>query len=238
MRRFSDRPRTVAFALALAILAAVPGFSAGAAHAQDTEKVLNVSNWSDYIDMEKVKEFQKEFGIKVNYDTYDGDETLEAKLMAGHAGYDVVFPSSNFFAKDIRAGLYQKLDKSALTNIRNIDKWILDLLSKQADPANQYAAPYNFGTNGFTYNVDMVSQRMKNAPVDSLQLIFDPAVVSKFKDCGVSFLDSAEDVIPLALAYLGKDPTSQNPDDIKAAVDMLIKVRPYIRKFDSTGYLS
>lgn len=204
----------------------------------DAEKVLNVSNWSDYIDMEKVKEFQKEYGIKVNYDTYDGDETLEAKLMTGHAGYDVVFPSSNFFAKDIRAGLYQKLDKSVLTNLRNIDKWILDLLSKQADPGNQFAAPYNFGTNGFTYNVDMINQRMKNAPVDSLQMIFDPAVLAKFKDCGVSFLDSPEDVIPLALAYMGKNPTSQEPGDIKAAVDMLVKVRPYIRKFDSSGYLN
>jgi putrescine transport system substrate-binding protein len=111
-------------------------------------------------------------------------------------------------------------------------------MSKQADPGNQYAAPYNFGTNGFTYNVDMVKKRMKDAPVDSLKLIFDPTVLAKFKDCGVSFLDSAEDVIPLALAYLGKDPTSQNPDDIKAAVDMLMKVRPFVRKFDSAGYLN
>lgn len=204
----------------------------------DTEKLLNVSNWTDYIDMNQVHAFEKEFGIKVNYDTYDGDETLEAKLMTGHAGYDVVVPSSNFFAKDIRAGLYQKLDKSLLPNLRNIDRWILELISKQADPANQYAAPYNFGTNGFTYNVDMIKKRMKDAPVDSLKLIFDPEVVAKFADCGVSFLDSPEDVIPLALVYMGKDPTSQNPEDIKAAIDMLIKVRPYVRKFDSSGYLN
>jgi putrescine transport system substrate-binding protein len=240
MRRVPVGRAATAFGVALASCFMALTIPARADETQptDAEKVLNVSNWSDYIDMEKVKEFQKEYGIKVNYDTYDGDETLEAKLMTGHAGYDVVFPSSNFFAKDIRAGLYQKLDKSVLTNLRNIDKWILDLLSKQADPGNQFAAPYNFGTNGFTYNVDMINQRMKNAPVDSLQMIFDPAVLAKFKDCGVSFLDSPEDVIPLALAYMGKNPTSQEPGDIKAAVDMLVKVRPYIRKFDSSGYLN
>ncbi|HVY97998.1 MAG TPA: polyamine ABC transporter substrate-binding protein [Dongiaceae bacterium] len=238
MRRFADRPRATALALVVAVLAAIPGLAPKDARAQDAEKVLNVSNWTDYIDMAKVKEFEKEFGIKVNYDTYDGDEMLDAKLAAGHSGYDVVVPSSNFFAKQIKAGYYQKLDKSVLTNLHNIDRWILDLLSKQADPGNQYAAPYNFGTNGFTYNVDLIDKRMKDAPVDSLKLIFDPEVLARFKDCGVSFLDSPEDVIPLALAYMGKDPTSQNVDDIRAAVDMLMQVRPYIRKFDSSGYLN
>jgi putrescine transport system substrate-binding protein len=225
-----------AFVLASGLL--LPLLSAQAQTAGDAEKVLNVSNWSDYIDMENVKAFEKEYGIKVNYDTYDGDEQLEAKLLTGNTGYDVVFPSSNYFARGIRTGLYLKLDKPALSNINNIDRWILDLLSKQADPGNQYAAPYNYGTNGFTYNVDMINKRMKNAPVDSLKLIFDPEVLSKFKDCGVSFLDSPEDVIPLALAYMGKNPTSQSAEDIKAAVDMLMKVRPYIRKFDSAGYLN
>ena len=235
MRRFADRPMSTAFAVALTIAGLC---SFGTALAQDSEKVVNVSNWTDYIDMDQVKAFEKEYGIKVNYDTYDGDETLDAKLAAGHTGYDVVVPSSNFFAKQIKAGFYQKLDKSVLDNFHNIDRWILDLLSKQADPGNQYAAPYNFGTNGFTYNVDMINKRMKDAPVDSLKMIFDPEVLSKFQDCGVSFLDSPEDVIPLALAYMGKDPTSQNPEDITAAVDMLMKVRPYIRKFDSAGYLN
>ena len=238
MRRFADRPRTGAFAFVLAVLAALSGLLPLGARAQDAEKVRNVSNWTDYIDMAKVKEFEKEFGIKVNYDTYDGDEVLDAKLAAGHSGYDVVFPSSNFFAKQIKAGYYQKLDKAVLTNLHNIDRWILDLLSKQADPGNQYAAPYNFGTNGFTYNGYRIGKRRKYAPVDSLKLIFDPDTLAKFKDCGVSFLDSPEDVIPLALAYMGKNPTSQNADDIKAAVDMLMQVRPYIRKFDSSGYLN
>ncbi|HVO03272.1 MAG TPA: extracellular solute-binding protein [Candidatus Cybelea sp.] len=202
----------------------------------DAEKVLNVANWTDYIDISRVQAFEKTYGIKVNYQTYDADETLEADLKSGSAKYDVVVPSSNFFSKDIRLGLYQKLDKSALPNLHNIDKWILDLLSKQADPGNEYAAPYNFGTNGFTYNVDMVAKRMKNAPVDSLKMIFDPDVLSKFKDCGVSFLDSPEDVIPLELAYMGKDPTSQNPDDIRAALDNLMKVRPYVTEISSSQY--
>jgi len=238
MSRSTAWPRAMAFAAALGIGLLLSMRPAPAAGTGDAEKVLNVSNWADYIDMENVKAFEKEYGIKVNYDTYDGDETLEAKLLAGHTGYDVVFPGSNYFARGIRTGLYAKLDKAALPNLKNIDRWILDLLSKQADPGNQYAAPYNYGTNGFTYNVDMVAKRMKDAPVDSLKLIFDPEVLSKFQDCGVSFLDSQEDVIPLALAYLGKDPTSQSEDDIKAAVDMLVKVRPYIRKFDSAGYLN
>lgn len=238
MPRSTARPRALALAAALASGVLLLLGPARADSAGDAERVLNVSNWTDYIDMANVKAFEKEFGIKVNYDTYDGDETLEAKLMTGHTGYDVVFPTSAFFARQIKVGLYQKLEKPVLTNMSNIDRWILDLLSKQADPGNQYAAPYNFGTNGYTYNVDMIEQRMKNAPVDSLKLLFDPAVLAKFQDCGVSFLDSPEDVIPLALAYMGKDPTSQSADDIKGAVDMLMQVRPFIRKFDSTGYLN
>jgi putrescine transport system substrate-binding protein len=238
MSRSTAWPRATAFAAALGMAFLLSTPPAGAAGTGDAEKVVNVSNWSDYIDMENVKAFEKEYGIKVNYDTYDGDETLEAKLLTGHTGYDVVFPSSNYFARGIRTGLYLKLDRPALTNMNNIDRWILDLLSKQADPGNQYAAPYNFGTNGFTYNVDMIKKRMKNPPVDSLKMIFDPEVLAKFQDCGVSFLDSPEDVIPLALAYLGKNPTSQDEADIKAAVDLLMKVRPYIKKFDSAGYLN
>jgi putrescine transport system substrate-binding protein len=238
MSRPTIGPKALAFAAALGTGLLLSVLPAGAEETGDPEKVVNVSNWSDYIDMANVKAFEKEYGIKVNYDTYDGDETLEAKLLTGHAGYDVVFPTSSYFARGIRTGLYLKLDNATLSNFSNIDRWILDLLSKQADPGNQYAAPYNYGTNGFTYNVDMINKRMKDAPVGSLKTIFDPEVLSKFQDCGVSFLDSPEDVIPLALAYLGKNPTSQDEADIKAAVDMLMKVRPYIRKFDSSGYLN
>ena len=201
-------------------------------------KELNVYNWSDYIGEHTIENFEKETGIKVRYDTYDGNETLEAKLMTGNTGYDIVFPSSNFFARQIQIGIYQKLDKAALPNLANMDPQIMQKVSEQADPGNEFSVPYMWGTNGFTYNVDMIKQRMPDAPLDSLKMIFDPEVLSKFQDCGVSFLDSPEDVIPLALAYIGKDPTSQNADDIKAAVDMLMKVRPYIRKFDSQEYLN
>ncbi|HNB27136.1 MAG TPA: extracellular solute-binding protein, partial [Alphaproteobacteria bacterium] len=198
---------------------------------------LNIYNWTDYIGENTIADFEKETGIQVRYDTYDGNETLEAKLVVGNTGYDIVFPSSSFFARQIKSGLYQKLDKSKLDNWKNLDPFALKNQSAY-DPGNEYAVPYMWGTNGFTYNVEMIKQRMPDAPLDSLRMVFDPDVISKFKDCGVSFLDSPEDVFPLALAYMGKDPTSQNPDDITAAADMVMKVRPYVKLFDSQQYLN
>lgn len=211
-----------------AVAASAPAWAAGE---------LNVYNWSDYIGENTIENFAKEYDVKVRYDTYDGNETLEAKLVVGNTGYDIVFPSSSFFARQIKAGIYQPLDRSKLTNWSNLDQWVL---KQQAgyDPGNVYAVPYMWGTNGFTYNVAMIKERMPDAPLDSLRMIFDPEVVSKFADCGVSFLDSPEDVFPLALAYMGKDPMSQNPDDIVAATEMLMKVRPYIKLFDSQQYLN
>ena len=216
-----------------------PTQEATAAPAQgDVAKELNVYNWSDYIGETTIADFEKETGIKVRYETYTGNEDLEAKLVTGGTGYDIVFPSSSFFARQIKIGLYQKLDKSLLPNLKNMDPKIMDILSKDADPGNEYAIPYMWGTNGFSYNVDMVKERMPDAPLDSLAMIFDPNVVTKFKDCGVTFLDSPEDVFPLALAYMGKDPTSQKEEDIIAAADMVMKVRPFIRNFDSQQYLN
>jgi putrescine transport system substrate-binding protein len=201
------------------------------------EGELNVYNWSDYIGENTIANFEKEYNVKVRYDTYDGNEALEAKLLLGNTGYDIVFPSSSFFARQIKAGIYMPLDRSKLTNWSNLDQWVLKQQASH-DPGNVYAVPYMWGTNGVTYNVDMVKERMPDAPVDSLRMVFDPEIVSKFQDCGVSLLDSPEDVIPLALAYMGKDPTSQNADDIVAAVDMLMKIRPYIQVFDSQQYLN
>ena len=198
---------------------------------------LNIYNWSDYIGENTVANFEKEYNVKVRYDTYDGNETLEAKLVVGNTGYDIVFPSSSFFARQIKTGIYQKLDRSKLTNWSNLDQWVLQQQASY-DPGNVYAVPYMWGTNGFTYNLDMIQERMPDAPLTSLRMLFDPEVVSKFQDCGVNFLDSPEDVFPLALAYMGKDPTSQNPDDIVAATEMLMKVRPYIKLFDSQQYLN
>lgn len=210
---------------------------AGSAAAEEPKK-LNIYNWSDYIGETTIADFEKETGIAVTYDMYTGNEDLEAKLVIGGTGYDVVFPSSSFFARQIQIGLYQKLDKSKLPNLKNLDPGIMAILDKEADPGNQYAIPYMWGTNGFTYNVKMIEERMPGAPVDSLAMIFDPEITAKFADCGITFLDSPEDVLPLALAYMGKDPTSQKEEDIIAAADMVMKVRPFIRQFDSQQYLN
>ena len=198
---------------------------------------LNIYNWADYIGENTVANFEKEYNVKVRYDTFDSNETLELKLVVGSTGYDIVFPSSNIFKRLIKAGIFQKLDKSKLTNWKNLDPFVLTNQAA-ADPGNEYAEPYMWGTNGFTYNVAMIKERMPDAPVDSLKMLFDPEVVSKFQDCGVSLLDSPEDVYQLALAYMGKDPTSQNPDDIVAATEMMMKVRPFIKLFDSQQYLN
>jgi putrescine transport system substrate-binding protein len=222
-------------ALAAVSLATIAALSlAPAAHA---EGELNIYNWSDYIGENTVANFEKEYNVKVRYDFFDSNETLESKLVVGSTGYDIVFPSSNMFHRLIKAGIFQKVDKSKLTNWKNLDPFVLKN-EAEADPGNQYAVPYMWGTNGFTYNVAKIKERMPDAPLDSLKMMFDPDVVSKFKDCGVSWLDSPEDVFQLALAYMGKDPLSQNPDDIVAATDMLMKARPYIKLFDTSGYLN
>jgi putrescine transport system substrate-binding protein len=212
--------------------------TATSASAGDAKPTIYVYNWADYIGTDTVANFTKETGIAVVYDTYDSAETVQAKLMAGNTGYDVVIHSaSSYGPADIKAGVFLKLDKSKLPNIKNLDPRILKYFNAY-DPGEQYGIPYMWGTTGFTYNVDMIKQRMPNAPVNSLAMLFDPAVVSKFKDCGVSFFDSPTDVLPMALTYLGLDPNSQNPADYAKAEALLDKVRPYIRTFDNSNYLT
>jgi putrescine transport system substrate-binding protein len=162
---------------------------------------------------------------------------MEARLMAGSSGYDVVSASTDFFSREIKAGVYIALDKSKLPNWHNLDPRILAIQAAY-DPGNAHAVPYLHSINGFAYNVDMIKARMPNAPVDSLDMIFKPEVVSKFADCGVTFLDSAEDVLQLALRYLGLDPNTTNAKDFEAAEAMLLKVRPFIRSFDSSEYMN
>jgi putrescine transport system substrate-binding protein len=222
-----------AAALALLLAAFVLSGPSDAAE----EKRLYIYNWSDFIGPDTVAEFEKLTGIKVTYDVYDAEETMEARLMAGSSGYDIVSASTDFFSREIKAGVYQPLDKSKLPNWKNLDPRIL-AIQAQYDPGNQHAVPYMHSINGFAYNVDMIRARMPNAPVDSLDLIFKPEIVSKFADCGVSFLDSAEDVLQLALKYLGLDPNTTRREDFKAAEQMLLKVRPYIRSFDSAEYMT
>ncbi|CDF86902.1 polyamine ABC transporter substrate-binding protein [Pseudomonas sp. QL9] len=218
--------------LAVTLAGAVAGM------AQADEKVLHVYNWSDYIAPNTVDDFTKATGIKVVYDVYDSNEVLEAKLLAGKSGYDVVVPSNSFLAKQIKAGVYEPLDKSKLPNWKNLNPDIMKTL-EVSDPGNKYAIPYMWGTIGIGYNPDKVKAVLgDNAPVDSWDLVFKPENIEKLKQCGVSFLDSPTEMIPAALHYLGYKSDSQDPKEIKAAEDLFLKIRPYITYFHSSKYIS
>jgi putrescine transport system substrate-binding protein len=209
----------------------------GPAGQRPEEKVLHIYNWADYIGKDTIAKFEAATGIKVVYDTYDADETLEAKMMAGDSGYDVVSTSTDYFSRQIKAGIYRPLDRALLPNWNNLDPEVL-ALEARADPGNRYAMPYLRHVNGFAYNVDMIRARMPDAPVDSLDMIFKPEIIRRFADCGVTFLDSAEDVLQLALNYLHLDPNTTRPEDYKRAEELVRAVRPYIKAFDSTEYMN
>ncbi|WP_216850359.1 MULTISPECIES: polyamine ABC transporter substrate-binding protein [unclassified Acidisoma] len=228
------RSKTLIWVGALAAATLLSGHRPAAAD----QPTIYVYNWAEYIGTDTLKNFTKETGIKVVYDTYDSSETVQAKLMAGHTGYDVVVHSaSNYGPQDIKAGIYMKLDKSKLPNLANLDPSLVKRYDSY-DPDMQYGVPYMWGTTGFTYNVDMIKQRMPDAPVGSLAMLFDPAVVSKFKDCGVSFFDGPTDVMPMALSYLHINPNTQNPADYRKAKEMLAKIRSNVRVFDNSNYLT
>ena len=218
----------------LALLAATLALPAAA-----EEKALAIYNWSDYIAPDTIAKFEAETGIKVTYDVYDSNEVLEAKLLAGSSGYDIVVPSfSPFMIRQIKAGVYQKIDKSKLKNYGNLDKAILERAAK-GDPGNQYAVPYLWGTTGIGYNVEKVKAALgPQAPVDSLALLFDPKNAEKLAPCGISLLDTPQEIFPAALAYLGKDPLSRDLKDIDAAAGVVQKIRPSIRKFHSSQYIN
>src|SRR5580692_13137379 len=175
----------------------------------DAEKVLNVFNWSDYIDPSIVPAFEKEYGIKVNYDVFDSNEVLETKLLAGRTGYDVVVPSASFLQRQIQAGVFQKLDKSLLPNLKNLDP-LINRIIEVHDPGNQYSVNYLWGTSGVGYNEAKVLQAMPNASVDSFAMFYDPNVVKNFKSCGVSILDAPDEMVGTVLIYLGKNPNSES----------------------------
>jgi putrescine transport system substrate-binding protein len=233
-------PRSVRLSAALAaLLAACAGCSRPAAPgtaAATGEKVLNVYNWSDYIQPSVVADFQNEYGIRVNYDVLDSNEILETKLLTGHTNYDVVVPSGAFLERQIQADIYQKLDKSLLPNLKNVDP---DVARAEAlyDPGNQYSVDYMWITSGVGYNVADIRTRLPDAPVDSWRMLFDPAVVSRFQDCGVSLLDAPSEVVATVLIFLGRKPSSNSPDDLKAAEQVLKAMRPYVRYVDSSRYI-
>jgi len=213
-----------------------PAVDAAAPAASAEEKILNVFNWSDYIDPQVIEDFQKETGIKVSYDVFDSNEVLETKLLTGNSGYDLVVPSAYFLERQIKAGVFGKLDKAKLTNLANLDP---DIVQRAAghDPGGQYGVVYMWGTTGIGYNADKVKAIMPNAPVDSWNLVFDPAVISKFKGCGVSVLEDPTDMVATMLLFLGKDPNSESESDLKLAEERLLAIRPYIRLITSSQYI-
>lgn len=215
---------------------AIVGLFSVTAHAED--KVLNIYNWSDYIAEDTVAKFEQETGIKVHYDVYDSNETLEAKLLAGSSGYDLVVPSAfPFLERQIKAGVFQPLDRSKIPNYKNLDADLMERVAV-ADPGNKYAVIWMWGTTGIGYNVDKVMKRIPNAPVDSYDLIFKPENAAKLKDCGITILDSPTDIIPIVLNYLGIDPNSSEPEDLKKAEKLLMSIRPYVKYFNSSQYIN
>jgi putrescine transport system substrate-binding protein len=222
--------RTVLMASAASMLVA-PAFA-------EEEKVLNIYNWSDYIAEDTIEKFEEETGIKVTYDVFDSNEVLEAKLLAGSSGYDIVVPSASFMARQIQAGVFQKLDKSKLSNLENMDGQIMQNVGEY-DPGNEHAVVYMWGTTGIGYNVEKVKERLgEDAPTDSLALIFDPANAEKLADCGISLLDAPTEIIPAAMNYLGLDPRSTDPEDFKKGAEAIAAIKPHVRYFHSSQYIN
>lgn len=235
--------RHVASALCLVALAFLAGcnrdHSAQASGDQPEEKVLNVYNWSDYISDETIANFEKETGIKVHYDVFDTNEILYAKLLARRTGYDIVVPSDSFAGLQIQAGLFQKLDKSQLPNLVNMDPVVQQALSK-LDPGNDHLVNWLWGYTTVGINTAKVKAALGSLPMpaNAWDLLFDPKYAEKIAGCGISFMDSGNEVMPAALLYIGKDPYTLNPDDYKLAGDMLAKIRPYVRVFSSSSYIN
>lgn len=204
----------------------------------DEQRTLRVYNWFDYITPQTLVDFQKADNVKLIYDIFDTNEALEAKLLTGNSGYDVVVPSNVFLAKQIEAGVFQPLDRSKLPNYSHLDPKLMKLLEAN-DPGNQYAVPYMYGTILIGFNPDKVKAALgDNAPVDSWDLIFKPENISKLKGCGVALLDSPSEILPLALQYLGLSPNSNKAEDYRKAEDLLLKIRPYITYFHSSKYMA
>jgi putrescine transport system substrate-binding protein len=224
------QPRFAAAIAAVVALLSLPAMA--------QERTVNFYNWSNYVAPGVLEAFTKETGIKVVYDTFDANETLETRLLAGKSGYDLVVPTAYFLQRQIAANIFQKLDKSKLANLANAWPVVTRQLAIY-DPGNQFAANYMWGTTGIGYNVKMVQKILgADARIDSWDIVFKPENLAKFKDCGIHMLDSADDIFPAALSYLGLDPNSTKQPDLEKAADLVAKIRPYVRKFHSSEYLS
>jgi putrescine transport system substrate-binding protein len=226
------RIKAVRFSAAIAFIlnAALP--------AAAQERVVNFYNWSNYMAPGVLEDFTRETGIKVVYDTFDANETLETRLLAGKSGYDVVVPTAYFLQRQVSANIFQKLDKSKLPNLANAWDAVTSRLAVY-DPGNQYGANYMWGTTGIGYNVKTVQKILgADAAIDSWDIVFKPENLAKFRDCGIHMLDSADDILPAALGYLGLDPNSTKPAELEKAADLVTRIRPYVRKFHSSEYLN
>jgi putrescine transport system substrate-binding protein len=231
-KHLRDRLGLAATAVLLLCAALVVPAAAG------EENVLNVYSWSDYIAPDTLKEFTRRTGIKVNYDVYDSNESLEAKLVVGRSGYDVVFPTAMpFLAKQIQAGLYRKLDFDKLPHARGVDPAVMTRL-KAADPENAYALPYMMAGTAIGFIRSKVEALLPDAPIGSAAMLFDPKVLQTLKPCGVTLLDTADEVFPAALAYLGRNPVSNSKEDLQAAGEVLARARPYYRYFHSASFIN
>jgi putrescine transport system substrate-binding protein len=229
MTRIGFRTALLALAFVTAALAPARG---------EEEKVLNVYNWSDYVAPDTIAEFTRRTGIKVNYDVYDSNDVLEAKLLVGKSGYDVVFPSAMpYLARQAKAGVYRKLDLAKIPNATGLDPKVLTQL-KAADPQNEYALPYMMAGTGVGYIKSKIDPLLPDPPIGSLAMLFDPKVVAALKPCGVTLLDTPDEVFPAALSYMGRDPLSTSEDDLKAAGEVVRKARPGYRYFHSSGYIN
>ncbi len=212
------------------------GATAEPGAAPSTGKVLNLYIWSDYLAPNALADFEKQTGIKVHAAYYDSNETLETRLLAGSSGFDIVVPTASYFERQIKAAVYQTLDKSKLPNLKNMDPALMAKVS-QHDPGNAHGVIYTWGTNGIGYNEKMVKALMPDAPLDSWRLVFDPAVASKIAKCGISVLDTPAEMLRAVLSYLGRDPNSQKAEDLAAGEATLLKIRPYVRNINSSEYI-
>jgi Spermidine/putrescine-binding periplasmic protein len=222
-------------ALVASVLAAPLLALAVPAAAQD--KTVHVYNWSDYVDPKMLEDFTKETGIKVVYDTYDNNEIVETKLLAGKSGYDIVVPSGPFLQRLINAGIFAKLDQAKIPNLQNAWPEVAERL-QVFDPGNEHAVNYMWGTTGIGINVDKVKERLGDMPFNTWDIVLKPELSAKLKDCGIHMLDAPEDIFPGVLSYLGLNPDSKDAKDFQKAADLLVKVRGNIQKFHSSEYIN